>query len=395
VVITGLGFHGALASSARGFCEALRAGRSAIGWMELERPRRKLPAALCTAPEISAPAARRVLRETSVALQASCAAALEALHAAGWSGDDCAIVAGGSNLQQRSAAEAYRRFLEQPEYVNPRYAATYLDSTLVAAVSALASLRGIGFTAGGGMASGNVALFNGWTLVRSGAARACLCIGAMTELSELEIGAFANLGALAVPEPASDPARASRPFDAESLGFVCGEAAGAVLLEDAESASARGAAPLAELAGAAIVLDGNAGTEASAEGEARAMRAALEAANIAPEDIDYVNAHGTGTPSGDRVECEAIREAVGTRAVINSTKALTAHTISAAGVVELIATIIQMRERFVHANPHLETPIDEALRFAGRVMQPLDIHAALSNSFSIGGINTAVALRRA
>ena len=396
VMVTGIGYHGALAPDVAGFEQALRTGRGAFSWTQLARSGRMLPASLYQGGgEGASDSARRALRGRPVALQASCASAMEALRWARWTGRDCAIVVGGSNLHQAQFAAAYQRFLDQPDYVSPRHAASFLDTTVVSAVSEIAGLGGIGFTAGGGMASGNVALFQGWTLIRAGAARACLCIGAMSDFSELELVAFSNLGALAAPAEGSDPAMAARPFDTASLGFVYGQAAAAVLLESAESALERGAAPLAELAGAAIVVEGNADTGASAEGEAAAMRAALDAAGMHPREIGYISTHGTGTSDGDRAECAAIRLAVGDAAVLNATKAITGHTISAAGVVELVATIVQMGGGFVHANPGLRTPIDAGLRFAGPACAPLAIRVALSNSFSFGGFNTCVALRAA
>ena len=394
VVVTGMGFQGALAGDVAGFGAALRSGQGAFAWSPQPRSGRSFPAALYRPAEPAGAAARQLLRGRPAALQASCAAALEALASAGWSGPDCAIVAGGSNLHQAGFAEAYERFLAHPDYVNPRYAASFLDTTVVSAVSELAGLGGIGFTTGGGMASGNVALFQGLTLLRAGAARACLCIGAMSDFSELELIAFANLGALAAPPEGSDPAAASVPFDLASLGFVYGQAAAAVLLETEQSAAGRSAIALAELAGAAIVVDGHAGTEANADGEAAAMRQAMEQAHLRGADVDYINTHGTGTPSGDRAECQAIRQAVGTGALLNATKAITGHTISAAGVVELIATILQMQGRFVHPNPRLAAPVDSGLRFAAQHSAPFDIGAALSNAFSIGGLNTCIAVRR-
>ena len=395
VLVTGLGFQGALANNVAGFSSALRSGQGKFAWTRLARSGRSFPAALYRAdPGLLDAAARLVLRGRPMAMQASCASALEALRAARWLARDCAIVVGGSNLHQADFAATYERFLERPAYVNPRYAASFLDTTLVAAISEMAHLGGIGFTVGGGMASGNMALFQGWTLLRAGAARACLCVGAMSDFSELEMIAFANLGVLAAPPEAGEAGAAANPFDLSSMGFVYGQAAAAVLLETQDSAHARGVVPLAELAGAAIVLDGNAGTSANAQGEAAAMQAALDAAGLVPAQIDYINTHGTGTPSGDRTECEAILQVLGTGALLNATKAITGHTISAAGVVELVATIVQMQEQFVHANPRLQTPLDAGLRFAGRHSSAFKFDAALSNSFSLGGFNTCVAVRR-
>ena len=216
----------------------------------------------------------------------------------------------------------------------------------------------------------------------------------MSEFSEMELVAFANAGALATVERDADAGNASRPFDESTTGFTYAQAAAAVLLESADSAASRGATPLAELAGASVVLDGSSGTEADAGGEARALRAALATASIDPAEVAYVNTHGSGTPAGDRAECEAIRATLGTHPRLNSTKAITGHTMSAAGIVELVATVIQMRDGFLHPNPRLETPIAGDLRFTGRTVEPFSFDIALSNSFSIGGFNTCVAVRR-
>lgn len=398
VVVTGLGYQGALANSMAGFVAALHSGRGAFAWHRMARSGRSFPAALYNAAASeSTDRERQILRGRPAAMRASCASAMEALRSARWTDRDCAIVVGGSNLHQADSVAAYERFLERPAYVNPRHAASFLDTTVVSAVSEIASLGGIGFTVGGGMASGNMALFQGWTLIRAGSVRACLCIGAMSDFSELELVALANLGALATLEPDAHAGSAavSIPFDNRSPGFVYGQGAAAVLLESADCAAGRGVESLAELAGASIVMDGHAGTEASAAGEEEAMKFAMDAAGMQASDVDYVNTHGTGTPTGDRAECMAIQQAVGNHAILNATKAITGHTISAAGVVELVATIVQMREHFIHANPYLRSPVDTSLRFAGPNSTALTIHAALSNSFSIGGFNTCVAVRRA
>jgi malonyl-ACP decarboxylase len=398
VIVTGMGVYSALATSIGGYTGALKAGRRAVHRLPLSHLQRSVPAAILTAnPEFEGPNIRRVLRGTPRSTQAGCAAALEALATAGWTSPDCAVVVGGSNLHMRFIAETHEQFVQSPEYVNPRYAVTYLDSSLAGALSEIAGLRGPGFNVGGGMASGNLAVYQGWCLIRAGLVGACLCLGAMTEFSELELVAFGNLGALAPFRDDVSPTEICRPFDQAASGFVYGEGAGAVLLENLEQAQSRGATPLAEIAGAAVLMQGHSGAEPSAAGEAEAMRRSLDAAKISPAELDYLSAHGTGTPAGDAVECEAIHLALqdhAARPAVNATKALTGHTISAAGVLELIASILQIRGRFLHPNPNLTSPIDSRLRFAPATETPLEIRTALSNSFSIGGLNTSVAIKK-
>jgi malonyl-ACP decarboxylase len=398
VVVTGMGVRTAIARDVAEFETALREGRSGIGWIDAEGLR--VGGALLgdqETPEISA-TARRVLRAAPLATRIGCAVAMEAMLASALTSvpdwKQSAIVAGGNNIHQGYMHEHYERFRSRPEFVNPRYAVSFLDTNLVGALSEIAELAGPGFTVGGSMASGNVALYQAWHLLQSGAAPACICVGALADYGELEFRAFANLGALAVAS--GDGAGPYAPFDRRHAGFSYGQGSGCVILETAEAAERRGARALAEVAGVSLLLDGHAASDPSPKGEASAMRQALAQAGATPADVDYLNAHGTGTPAGDEAECEAISDVFeglpGPR--INSTKALTGHTIYAAGIVELIATVLQMNGGFVHPNPGLEQPVSERLRFVGPRAEAAEIGLALSNSFSIGGINTCVAVRK-
>jgi malonyl-ACP decarboxylase len=402
IVVTGMGVRTAIAGSVPDFEAALRDGRSGVAWTASGVGRvaaALLPADEAGVPEAFAAAARRVLRSAPLATRVGCAVALEAMLAANLTAaadlKRSAILVAGNNIHQRYMQEHYDRFRERPEHVNPRYAVSFLDTHVVAALSELAGLGGPGFTVGGSMASGNVALYQAFYLLQAAAAPACICVGALADFGELELRAFANLGALAVATDES--LRPGAPFDRRHAGFAYGQGSACVILETEEHAAERGAAALAEVAGVALLLDGHAASDPSAAGEAAAMREALDGAGVLPAAVDYLNAHGTGTPAGDEAECEAIAGvfAGGAGPWINSTKALTGHTLYAAGIVEAVATVIQMRGGFVHGNPLLSDPIAPALRFAGTVAQETKIELALSNAFSVGGINSSVVFRRA
>lgn len=398
VVVTGMGVRTAIGRDIVEFDAALRAGRSAVRWIEADGLR--VGGALLPPeepPEISA-AARRVLRAAPQATRIGCAVAMEAMLAAGLMGapdwKSSAIVAGGNNINQGYIAEHCERYRSRPEFLNPRYAVSFLDTNLVGALSEIAELSGPGFTVGGSMASGNVALYQAWHLLRSGAAPACVCVGAMADYGAMEFRAFANLGALAVAQGDGDGPYP--PFDRRHAGFSYGQGSGCVILETAEAAERRGARALAEIAGVSLLLDGHAASDPSPKGEAAAMRQALAQAGASPAEVDYLNAHGTATPAGDIAECEAIADVFaglpGPR--INSTKSLTGHTIYAAGIVELIATVLQMNGGFVHANAGLEEPACDGLRLVGPQAEKAEIALAISNSFSVGGVETCVAARR-
>ena len=169
-----------------------------------------------------------------------------------------------------------------------------------------------------------------------------------------------------------------------------------MVVESVESARRRGATVLADR-GYDLKLDGNSLADPREEGEAKVMRNAIRQAGIEPKDISYVNAHATATPAGDEAELHALRRVLGTSFSVpwvNSTKGLTGHCLCAAGVVEAVATIVQMRHGFVHPNVNLKRPIDDDCRFVGVRAESAEIGHALSNSFGFGGFNTSIVLRR-
>jgi malonyl-ACP decarboxylase len=166
-----------------------------------------------------------------------------------------------------------------------------------------------------------------------------------------------------------------------------------VVLETAGSAAGRGASAWATVPGASLLLDGSHLPHTSVEGERRAMSEAILEAGLSPQQIDLVNAHGSGSAQGDRVECEALNEVFGdAKPWVNSTKSLTGHCLTAAGLMEIAACVLQMRRSFIHPNRNLDQPIDTRIRFAGREAFDAPVRNILSNSFGFGGINSSVML---
>jgi 3-oxoacyl-[acyl-carrier-protein] synthase II len=198
-----------------------------------------------------------------------------------------------------------------------------------------------------------------------------------------------------------DPEAASRPFDAERDGFVCGEGAGVVVLEELAHAEARGAAPLAELVGYGATADASHITlpAPGGIGAVRAARRALEKGGIAPDEVDHVNAHATSTPEGDKAELQAIKTILGDRAStvpVTANKSMIGHTLGAAGAIEAIVTIMTMRDSCIPPTINLERPDPEAegMTLVGGEARRHDVRVALSNSFGFGGQNTALVFRR-
>ena len=240
------------------------------------------------------------------------------------------------------------------------------------------------------------AIGEAFRLIRRGRVKAMLAGGVSALVGPISILYFAILGALSRCE---DPEQASRPFDRQRDGFVMGEGGGAVVLEDMEHAQARGARIYAELAGYASSLNAHNLTDPSPDGECEAstMRMALRDARLAPEEIDYVAAHGTSTPKNDATEALAIQKAFGTHArrlLVSSNKGQIGHTIAGAGVCNLIAAVKAMEEGRVpptvhHCNSDPECDLD----IVPNVSRPATIRAALANAFAFGGQNAVLAVR--
>lgn len=236
-------------------------------------------------------------------------------------------------------------------------------------------------------------------LIQYGDADVMVAGGAENASTPLGVGGFAALRALSTRN--EDPTRASRPWDVERDGFVLGDGAGALVLESLEHAERRGAPILAELIGFGMSDDAFHITRPSEGGlgAAAAIRNALQDANIAPEDIQYINAHGTSTPAGDVEEVMAIKLALGSAAAkkvaVSSTKSMTGHLLGAAGAVEAIFSVLAIRDQIAPPTINLDNPdIGCDLDFVPHVARKMTIHTVLSNSFGFGGTNGTLALKK-
>jgi 3-oxoacyl-[acyl-carrier-protein] synthase II len=245
-------------------------------------------------------------------------------------------------------------------------------------------------------ATGAEALSLGLDLIRSGRADVVMTGGTEAVIHPLPIAGFASMRAMSTRN--DDPERASRPWDKGRDGFVLGEGAGALVLERADHAIARGATIYARLAGAGITSDGYDIVQPHPEGlgAIRAIAKAIADADVAKSDIVHVNAHATSTPVGDMAEIAALRTALGSHPVITSTKSMSGHLLGAAGALESIATILAIRDSVVPPTINLDDPDDNlTMDVAAHKARPLDIPAALNNSFGFGGHNVALVFTRA
>lgn len=282
--------------------------------------------------------------------------------------------------------------------VHPLLVPRMMANAAAAQVSMRLGLRGASNTYSVACSSSAIAAGEAMRAIRHGYLDAAMVIGTDAMLTPGAMVAWNALRVMARPDPA-EPAASCRPFAADRSGFVIGEGAAALVLESEARARARGAAPLAELAGYGCSSDAHHLTLPSADGQAAAMRQALAEAGLAPASIGYLNAHGTATDAGDVIESESIARVFGEAAPalpISSTKAVHGHLIGAAGTLELMLALMAMRSGSIPPTAHLERPDPRCpLDYVPlRARHGCAIDAVMSNSFAFGGSNASLVARR-
>jgi malonyl-ACP decarboxylase len=399
LVITGIGVISAVGQGKDKFARALLEGKSAFGVMK--RPGRQRNSAHIGAEisEIVFPSsiARRTLRGASLSGQAALVALGEAWEDAKLSEVDpvrIGLVVGGSNIQQRELLQTQEEYRDRPAFLRPTYALSFMDSDLCGFCTAEFGIRGLGYTVGGASASGQMAIIQAAQAVRLGQVDVCVALGALMDLSYWECQAMRALGAMGSDRYADRPELACRPFDCEHDGFIYGECSGALVIESEESSARRGRRVYASLEGWGVAMDGNRNPNPNLKGEIEAIERALKASGLRPEQIDYINPHGTGSLAGDATELEAVRGCGLAGAYLNATKSITGHGLSAAGTVEAIATLLQMENKRLHPTRNLEQPIDEGFNWVRNKAVDHSIANALTLSMGFGGINTALCWQR-
>lgn len=267
-------------------------------------------------------------------------------------------------------------------------------------ISITYGFRGPNFTTVSACASSTNALIDAFNYIRLGKANIIVSGGSEAAVNEAGVGGFNALKALSTNN--ENYATASRPFDATRDGFVLGEGAGCIILEEYEHAKARGAKIYCELVGGGLSADAYHMTAPHPEGlgATLVMNMALEDAGMKPEDLDYINVHGTSTPLGDVAESRAIQKVFGEHAYklnISSTKSMTGHLLGAAGAIEAIACILAVQNDVVPPtinHEHVDPELDEKLNFTLNKAQHRTVRAALSNTFGFGGHNTSAIFRK-
>ncbi len=245
-------------------------------------------------------------------------------------------------------------------------------------------------------ATGSHSIGESFRLIQRGDADAMICGGSEATIRPTGMAGFCAMRAMSTRN--EEPEKASRPFDIDRDGFVMGEGAGILILESLDHAEKRGAKIYAEVIGYGLSADAHHMTEPDPDGAARCIKMAIRDAGIAPEEIDYINAHGTSTPVGDKSETSAVKKALGDHAykvAISSTKSMTGHLLGAAGGVEAIICGLSLRKGMIAPTINLDNPDPECdLDYVPNVPRKADLNIVMSNSFGFGGHNATVILKK-
>jgi 3-oxoacyl-[acyl-carrier-protein] synthase II len=402
VVITGMGTINPLSADVPGLWSALLAGKSGVGPITLfDTAAFKVRIAgevkdFDPETALDPRTARRMDRFSQFALYAAQQAVTESgLDFAREDPYRCGVIFGSGIGGLREFEYQEIRYMEGgPGRISPFTIPKLIANSAAGNISIQYGLCGPNTTVVTACASAGHAIDDARRAIQDGRADVMVTGGAESTISPMSVGGFISMKALSLRN--DEPEQASRPFDKDRDGFVMGEGAGVLVLEDLEHARRRGAVIHAELLGCGNTADAHHITapHPCGVGAVRAMRDALRDARLNPDQIGYINAHGTSTPLGDAAETQAIKEVFGPHArrlAISSTKSMIGHLLGASGGVELIASILTLRHGVVHPTINLRTPDPECdLDYVPNEPRQLRVRYALSNSFGFGGHNSCL-----
>lgn len=405
VVITGMGTVNPLGKNVDEFWENIKANKVGLSYVD-QFDASDFPVKIVGAVKDFDPSAyidkkeaRRMDRFTQFALYAS----KQALENAGSDLKDIdpyrvgviiGVGIGGLNMTEAEVT----KFNEKPDKVSVFFIPMMIGNMAAGTVAMKTGFKGDNYCTTTACASATHAIGEAFRKIKDGYLDACICGGSEACISRFSLSGFNNMKALS---QATELDKASTPFDANRQGFVLGEGAGMLVLEEYEHAKARGANIIAEIAGYGASGDAYHMTSPSPEGDAaaHAMKMAYTEAGLAPEDVSYINAHGTSTGLNDKYETKAVKLALGEDAarktVINSTKSMIGHLLGAAGGVEAIITALSVKNDFVHKTVGYTTPDPECdLDYVTEGNREMTVKAALSNSLGFGGHNATICIKK-
>lgn len=405
VVITGIGLVTPVGSDRETTWQSLLEGKSGADYISLfdaEGFESRI-AAEVNDFDGAAILGRKEARRLDRFAQFACVAALEALEDAGIDmanedPDRVAVLIGSGVGGIITITEQHKVMLNRgPKRVSPFLVPMMLGDMASGQVSMMVGAKGPNFSTVSACATGADSIGEALEMIRRG--RADVVIAGGTEAAVCEIGIAGFNSCMALSTRNDDPQKASRPFDSGRDGFVLGEGAGLMILESLEHAEKRGANVIAELAGYGSSSDSHHVTQPHPEGEgaARAMKWALQDADLAPEQVDYINAHGTSTPLNDKFETIAMKRMYGDHAyklAVSSTKSMTGHLLGAAGGIEAAFSALAVKEGMIPPTINLEDPDPECdLDYTPNVAVKRDVNVAMSNVFGFGGHNASLVFK--
>lgn len=406
VVVTGMGVLSPVGLDAGEFWRSLLEGRSGIDRISRFDPEQmdsKIAGEL-KAFDPKAHLDAKEIRRTDRFVQYALVASQQAYDQAGLADGDAdpsrfaAII--GSGIGGIETLESQHSVLlnRGPSRVSPFFVPMMIADMASGQVSMRFNAKGPNFATVSACSSGAHAIGEAFDLLRSGQSDLALSGGSEAPITPLALAGFCSMKALSTRN--DDPGTASRPFDKERDGFVMSEGAGVILMETLEHAKSRNAEILGEIIGYGSTADAHHLTAPAPEGEgaARAMKAALESARITPDEVDYINAHGTSTPLNDRYETMAIKSVFGShseKVLVSSTKSMTGHLLGAAGGVEVVACLRAIASGSVPPTMNLTNPDPECdLDYVPNEPRRRPVRVAISNSFGFGGHNVTLVLRK-
>jgi 3-oxoacyl-[acyl-carrier-protein] synthase-1 len=398
VAITGMGILSSLGNNCQEVLEALQQGRSGI---EFIPERKSIGFRSALGGRIKGPeppdVPKRNLRQMGPGSHLAVHATMQALREAGIGPQQIdhertGIVIGNIGNMQDIYRQC-RMFHDKTQKLGGTAYQKVMGDSVSANLSVLLGTKGHSLTVSAACATGAVAIGHAAQLIKTGLQDLCICGGVQEDSWEY----FCQFDALQVfSTRENEPTKASRPFDKYRDGLVPSAGCGLVMLEEMDQARRRGAKIYAELIGYAFTSDGYDMTVPSGEGSARCIEQSLRDAGIAPNQVDYVNAHATSTPVGDVIEAQAIARVFGKGPYVSSTKSMTGHEQGASGSNEIIYTLLMMEHQFIAPNLNLEEidPQCGGIKLAPNHAITAEIDIAASNAFGFGGVNTCIILKK-
>ena len=406
VVITGIGLVSALGIGAEKNWEALSKGKSGISLIsrfDTSKYSSKIAGQIKDFDPLSF-IEKKEVRKMDLFIQYAMGAAQLAVHDSGLNpatmeGDRCGVYVGSGIGGIGFIEDTHKTLLEKgPDRISPFFLVATIINEASGQISIKYRARGPNSATATACTTSTHAIGDSFRIIARGDADIMIAGGSEAPITPLGVAGFCAMRALSVRN--GEPEKASRPFDAERDGFVVGEGAGILIIEELGAALKRGANIYAEIIGYGMSGDAYHVTAPSLDGEGAVlvMKRALDDAGVGPEEINYINAHGTSTPHNDKVETRAIKRVFGEHAYkigVNSTKSMIGHLLGAAGGIEAGYTSLCLKNQVMPPTINYENPDPECdLDYVPNKARPAEVHYALSNSFGFGGTNGALLLKR-